>query len=239
MAQKGSGSRSGGGSGRGPDGGAPRVSAEVYRRRRIVAAAAAVLLVVLVAVGVVSAVAALVGPEEPAEQAAPEAVASAGPTSTEPFADFTPRPEKSSSASPGASESPSAAPAEECGAELAVRASTDRESYPQDLEPQLELTLENTGEDPCHVDAGTARMAFVVRSGEDTVFDSRHCQVGGEEQRVTLEPGREQVARLTWDRVRTLEGCAAGGEPALPGHYRLEVSLGERTGEPAAFVLEE
>ncbi|WP_298583406.1 DUF4232 domain-containing protein [uncultured Kocuria sp.] len=245
MAQKGSGSTPHGRSGNGHDDdaraprhpGSRRESPEVYRRRRLVAALAASVLLVLVAVGLVSAVAGMLGPEDTGDAPAPDAAtASAAAASEEPFADFTPRPDESASAS--ASASATEGPVEECGPDLAVRASTDRESYPEDVDPVLVLTLENTGEDPCRVNAGTSRMVYEVTSGSDTVFDSRHCQAGSEDAEVTLEPGEEASARLTWDRVRTAEDCAEAGGEAQPGYYRLVTSLGERTADPAPFVLE-
>lgn len=247
MAQKGSGStphgRSGNGhddDGRAPrDPGSRRLSPEVYRRRRLVAALAAGVLLVLVAVGLVSAVAGMLSPGGTDGVPAPdEATASAAAASEEPFADFTPRPDASASASGPASAAATPGPVEECGPALAVRASTDRESYPEDAEPVLVLTLENTGEDPCRVNAGTSRMVYEVTSGADTVFDSRHCQVGSEDAEVTIEPGQEESARLTWNRLRTAEGCAEAGGEAQAGYYRLVTSLGERTAEPVPFVLE-
>lgn len=236
MAQKGSGSTPHGRPGDGPDD-PRRERPEVYRRRRIVAALAAAVLLALVAVGVVSAVAAMLGSEDPGP--APEqepTVVSAAPTTQEPFADFTPRPRDSASAS--ASGAPSAEPADECGSALAVRASTDQETYPEGVEPVLVLTLENTGTDPCHVNAGTSQMVYEISSGADSVFDSRHCQAGADDREVTLEPEEELSARLTWNRARSLEGCTEEGGQAQPGYYRLVVSLGERSSEPAPFVLE-
>lgn len=234
MAQKGSGSTPHGRPGDEP-GGPRRERPEVYRRRRIVAALAAAVLVVLVAVGLVSAVAAMLGPGD-ARPAPEPTTASAAPVTQEPFADFTPRPRGSASAS--ASASPTAEPAEECGSALAVRAATGQETYPEGVEPDLELTLENTGKDPCHVNAGTSEMVYEIASGADGVFDSRHCQAGGDDREVTLEPGEELSARLTWNRARSLEGCAETGGQAGPGYYRLVVSLGERSSEPVPFVLE-
>ena len=247
MAQKGSGSTPHGrpGNGHDDDGRAPgdpgsrRLSPEVYRRRRLVAALAAGVLLVLEAVGLVSAVAGMLGSGEPEDVPAPEeATAAAAAASAEPFEDFTPRPDESAAASGSASASATERPVEECGPELAVRASTDRESYAEDAEPVLVLTLENTGEDPCRVNAGTSRMVYEVTSGPDTVFDSRHCQVGSEDAEVTIEPGQEESARLTWNRLRTAEGCAEAGDEAQAGYYRLVTSLGERTAEPVPFVLE-
>lgn len=245
MAQKGSGSTPHGrpGNGRDDDGrpsrgpGPRRESPEVYRRRRIVAAIAAGVLLVLVAVGLVAAVAGMLGSGEADEAPAPDvATAPAAAASQEPFADFTPRPDENASASVPAAGT--AGPVEDCGPALAVRASTDQESYAEGVEPVLVLTLENTGEDPCRVNAGTSQMVYEVTSGSDTVFDSRHCQAVSEDAEVTVEPGQEESARLTWNRLRTAEGCAEAGGEAQPGYYRLVTSLGERTAEPVPFVLE-
>jgi hypothetical protein len=239
MAQKGSGSSPRGGSGQGfGDGRTGRLAPEVYRRRRIVAAVVAGLLVVLLAVGIVTAVTSVLGPEEPGTAGEPEAAAPAATATEEPFADFTPRPDGSTAPTASAAPTPTAEPVEECGSALAVTASTDRQSYPPDVQPVLRLTLENTGEDPCRVNAGTSQMVYEVVSGRDTVFDSRHCQAEPQDREVTLDPGEEVWAELTWDLRRSLEGCAEPGEEAQPGHYRLVVSLGERTSEPVRFVLE-
>jgi hypothetical protein len=247
MAQKGSGSTPHGrpGDGFDDDGrppstpGSRREAPEVYRRRRLVAALAAGLLLVLVAVGVITAVVSVLGSGGSEAAPAPDAAAASSAASEQdPFADFTARPDEDASASASPSASSTAEPAEECGSALVVRASTDKESYAGGEQPALVLTLENTGEDPCHVNAGTSQMVYEVSSGADTLFDSRHCQAGSEDRELTLEPGQQQTARLTWDRKRTVEGCTEAGAEAQPGYYRLAVSLGERTGEPATFVLE-
>ncbi|MCT1881231.1 MULTISPECIES: DUF4232 domain-containing protein [Kocuria] len=222
-----------------------RLPQHVYRRRRLVALGVVVLLLLLLVWGVTKGVRAVTG----AGDAPDDAPATAQEPATSPqvsadpaqkFADFTPRPSPSGSASPGGSAGPSASStaAAECQADLSVRASTSKESYAGEEEPVLTMTLENTGEQPCTVNAGTKLMAFVVTSGADTVFDSRHCAAGGEDRKVTLAPGQKETSNLTWNRVRTAEGCPAGQPKALAGYYNLAVSLGETTSEQAAFVLQ-
>ena len=223
-----------------------RLPDHVYRRRRLVALALAVLLVLLLLWGVVAGVRAVTGSggddaaQPAAEQPAPPAGTSSG--LQQKFGDFTPRPDPSGSASssgsPSAGPSASSSAAPECGADLTVTASTDKETYPAKQEPVLAMTLENTGEHPCRVNAGSKRMTFTVVSGADTVFDSRHCAAAGEDRNITLNAGQKETARLTWNRVRTAEGCPAGQAEALAGYYKLTASLGDTTSEPAAFVLE-
>ena len=221
-----------------PGRGGGQVSERVYRRRRLIAVIVLALVAVLVLWGASAAVRAVTGAGEDPQSADHPVVTPVPSVDPEDkFAGFTPRP--TPSASGGKDEqSPSPTTAEQCGEHLGVEASTDRESYPAEQEPVLILTLENTGKTPCEVAAGTDRMAYVVTSGSDTVFDSRHCAAPGEEHRITLKPGQTENARLTWDRTRTAEGCPAGQDPAAAGYYHLTVSLGNRQSSPASFVLQ-
>ena len=215
-----------------------RLPKHVYHRRRVIAVALVLLALFLVGWGI----RALGGGDDAAEQSAAEGPAGVPQATTEPpqkFEDFTPRPAPSGSASGGGSPSatPSSTTAPECGSKLSVSASTDKESYGKSEHPVLTMTIENTGDQPCTVDLGTQRMAFVVTSGSDTVFDSRHCAAGGEERTTTLNAGQKESAKLGWDRVRTAEGCPAGQSEALAGYYNLTVSLGDMTSQKASFVL--
>ena len=55
---------------------------------------------------------------------------------------------------------------------------------------------------------------------------------------MTLEPGKKEDARLTWNRTRTAEGCPADQPEAMAGYYNLSVGLGEQSSPNATFVLE-
>lgn len=220
-----------------------RLPPSVYRRRRVIALVVLLVLVVALIWGISSVVSALTGsPEEPDQ---PQTQATAEPTS-EPtvdpnnkFVDFTPRPTPSGSAgSPTESASASPAAVEECGANVSLTAGTDKQTYPADQEPVLILTMENTGDEPCKVNAGTNAMSYVVTSGSDVIFDSRHCAADGEDRDVTLEPGKKEDARLTWNRTRTAEGCPADQPEAMAGYYNLSVGLGQQSSPNATFVLE-
>nr|WP_314314571.1 DUF4232 domain-containing protein [Kocuria rhizophila] len=221
-----------------------RLPDHVYRRRRLVALAVIVLVLLVIVWAVGAGIRAVTGGGEgsTAEQdaaPAPSATARASADPAKKFDDFTPRPAPSGSASGGssASPSPSASAVPECTDKLSVTAGTDKESYAGKEQPVLTMTLENTGDQPCTVSAGSKRMAFVVTSGSDTVFDSRHCAAGGEDRTVTLNAGQKESAKLSWNRVRTAEGCPAGQPEALAGYYNLAVSLGDTASQQAAFVL--
>ncbi|WP_144794826.1 hypothetical protein [Kocuria palustris] len=198
------------------------------RLTRILIPAAILLLVIALLIWILNALTG--GGEE--EQGADEPAAVAE-SSEDPFDGFSARPEDETT------DGASGPAARACGDALSLEASTDEQSYPEDQDPVLIMTLENTGEDPCMVNAGTARMDFRVVSGSDTVFDSQHCQIEGQDRPIELEPGETQSARMQWDRQRSAPGCSGEPEPAAAGGYELEVSLGEASAAPVEFTLED
>ena len=217
-----------------------RLPEHVYRRRRMVALAVIVALALALLWAVVSGVRALTGAgaaDEATPTQQPGAVAQPSTDPQNKFADFSARPTPSGS---GTSSSPSASStaAPGCGADLVVGAATDKQGYAAGEDPVLELVLENKGQHPCRVNAGSNHMALVVTSGADTVFDSRHCAVPGEDRQITLGAGQKETARLTWNRVRTAEGCPTGQSEALPGYYNLTASLGDVTSQQVSFNLQ-
>lgn len=222
-----------------------RLPPSVYRRRRLVAVIVLLVLVLALIWGISTVVSALSG--SPEEQNSPRSGTqvteepSLVPTGDpdDKFADFTPRPTPSGDEkTEGAGSSASPKTAGECGPELELTASTDKQTYAADQEPILIMTMKNTGEQPCRVNAGTKAMNFVVTSGADVVFDSRHCAAEGEDREVTLEPDAEENARLTWNRTRSAEGCPADQPAAMAGYYNLTVGLGEQDSSNATFVLQ-
>lgn len=198
---------------------------EVYRRRRLIAVILAVVLVGALGFGLMN----LLGGDG---EVAPGPAATAQPTSTDPFAGFTARPE--SEASDGAS----GPAARACGERLQVSASTEKETYGEDENPILIMSLENTGDDACMVNAGSARMNFAVTSGPDKVFDSAHCQIDGQDRPIELEPGETESARFEWNKRRSVADCATEGAEVNPGGYRLTVALGETRSEGVEFTVE-
>lgn len=162
----------------------------------------------------------------------PGAAATEAAQSEDPFEGFSARPEDENA------DGASGPAARACGDALRITGSTDEPTYGEDADPLLIMTLENTGEDSCMVNAGTARMDYRVSSGSETIFDSEHCQIEGQDRPIELEPGQTESARMEWNRQRSAPGCAEGLEAAGPGGYELEVSLGEASADPVEFTLE-
>lgn len=194
-------------------------SKKVYLRRRL--AALAVLLAVIVAVVLVVV-----------------RMSSAGDDGAKP----TPKPsvpaEVAETPKPAANgKNPACAP----GA-LQVEAITDQGSYPEGQEPQFSLSVLNTGDAACTIDAGTAQMVFTVTSGAEQYWRSTDCQTEGASLPVILKPKVPLVtAPLGWERVRSTPDTCEEERDEAPGggaSYHLKVSLGGVEGrESAQFIL--
>lgn len=182
-----------------------RPSAAVYRRRRLVA----LLLLLLLVAGVVWGVTALLGRDE--EGATAAAAAESG--DTEPAAATDP-----------AEEAPdgqvAACAAADVGADLALD--------PTGAGMAFEITVRNTGQTPCLVDAGPGTLVASVSSGSDDVWSSGHC-AGDATNELLLDAGTDTAVTVRWDGHRSAEGCPGDQPQAGPGTYRVALEL---AGEP-------
>ena len=195
-----------------------RPSAAVYRRRRLVAAVVALLVLSLMIWGVSAGVRAIAHAVsgDPAAQA-PATPSEAAPTSEAP-----------AGANPDGS----------CPAKaLTVTGSTDQRSYAAQAEPVLILTLRNTLQVPCTANVGTKQQEFLVTSGSDRIFSTKDCQTKAEDLEYTLTPGKDEVVRFTWKRVRSQPGCEPVAASPRAGTYTLQVSLGKKKADPVRFQL--
>ncbi|GAB3190236.1 hypothetical protein GCM10027061_13570 [Nesterenkonia suensis] len=121
--------------------------------------------------------------------------------------------------------------------DIRVIADTDDTSYGSTVAPMLILTVENAGGEECMLDVGTAEQEFVVSHGGREIFTTAQCGDGGDSYELTMEPGQQERAQLTWPRSDSSESCT---EPAElePGTYELTVSIGGITSEPHRFILQ-
>ena len=191
----------------------------VYRRRRLVVGLgvlAVLLIIILIVV-------------RPGSGGDPASTAAPAPTG--------------GAADPASSADPAAAPA--CDpAVVQVEAITDQGAYDAGDEPELSLSVTNTGSTPCALNAGTSTQVFTITSGADVYWTSTDCQTDPADAEVTLEPGVAVSTKtpLTWDRTRSSpETCEITDREAVPGEgasYYLSVSVGgvESAG-PTQFLL--
>lgn len=191
---------------------ARRHSPAVYRRRRLV------VLLGLVAV-IVAIVLIIVRPgasqgEETGGQSKPPA------TSTSP--------------STAASETPPAEGAEAGGAcapeQVIVEAVTNKTEYAEGEQPELSVTVRNTGAAACTLNAGTTAQVFTIKSGDETYWTSTDCQTSPSDAQITLEPNDpiSSAVPIIWDRTRSSVDTCDGAREAVPGggaSYHLDVTV--------------
>jgi hypothetical protein len=129
-------------------------------------------------------------------------------------------------------------------AQVAVEAITDAVEYPPGQEPQLSVSITNTGSKACTLDVGTAQQVFTVTSGDDVYWDSTHCLKDPVEAQVSLEPGVpvSSATPIPWDRTRSApDTCDVPTREAAPSggaSYYLTVTVaGIESAQPKQFLL--
>ncbi|ADG73476.1 conserved hypothetical protein [Cellulomonas flavigena DSM 20109] len=191
---------------------APRPPARVFWIRRFVVLGLPLLLVVALVVwwtGRGQDAAAQGDPSPTAEQAAPTPT----PTSQVGVADCVP-------------------------SQLALAVVPDGESFADGVAPTFEISLTNSGSEPCLVEAGDAAREVVVTSGDDRVWSSRDCVPEDADARtLLLAGGQSDVTQLAWPRERSAAGCPGDLPAPGDGTYSVTVSAGGATSPAAVFGL--
>ena len=206
-----------------------RHSPAVYRRRRLTV----LLVVIVVIVGIVLLVwqpwNAGASQTDPSPDPTPSASSSPGGAAT-----ATPLPSPTASqAEPEADVPEGDAGAVACTAGMVeVAGITDKESYAAGENPQLSISLTNTGGVPCTMNVGTTTQTFTISSGDDVWWRSTDCQTEPSDQTVTVDAGQTvtSVTPLTWDRTRSsVSTCGDVDRQTAPGggsSFHLKVSIG-------------
>ncbi|MBS1905094.1 MAG: hypothetical protein JST33_00690 [Actinobacteria bacterium] len=176
----------------------------------------------------------------------PTPSASSSPSATAPAA--TPDPTADASPDPAASPAPTstadAGPVPCTAAEIKVTAVTDHDTYSADENPQLSISLTNSGTKDCTMNVGTTTQTFTITSGNDTWWRSTDCQQTPSDAIQTVKAGATitSSAPVVWDRTRSsVDTCAATDRQRAPGggaSYRLTVSIGGfQSTNPLQFLL--
>lgn len=119
---------------------------------------------------------------------------------------------------------------------------TDATSYAAGVQPQISMSITNTGSVACELDVGTAAQAYFIVSGTDPIWNSRDCQQGGESLVRLLEPNEPLTTQpFGWDRTRSApDTCGTGRPEVIAGGatYRLSVTLGDiESADDTPFIL--
>ncbi|MDF0512537.1 hypothetical protein PX701_02785 [Agromyces sp. H3Y2-19a] len=207
---------------------AGRPSPQVYRRRRVV-----VLLVLLAVVAAIVLI--IVRPG--ASQGEEPSTGDGKPAAT----DATKTSDPESTTIPT---EPTAADGDPCAPEqIVVEPITDKSSYEAGQQPQLSVTIENTGKNVCVLNAGTKAQVFTITSGDDVYWMSTDCQVDAIDAEVSLQPGKpiSSSSPIAWDRTRSSKDTCEGPRESVPAggaSYYLAVSIdGFDSAEKKQFLL--
>lgn len=225
-----------------------RPSPAVARRRRAVALAALALVIVLAVWGGIALAGGQGGSEaEASASATPSASASHAPSAAElgPTGDpnASPTPTGGAGAAGPATPTPSAPAAKPCASPaVRVTANLDAERYAAGARPQLSLTLENTGAEPCLIDVGTAKQVYTISSGSDRIWASTDCQRNAQSQLVELGAGqRLESPQIEWVRERSAKDTCDRERPAAVAGgatYTLTAAVDGISSEPRSFILD-
>lgn len=206
----------------------PQPPSVYWRRRAIVGLGLIAVIVIIVLIVVRPGTAEPTGAGEPTPAASDEAAAEDEPTDLEAAADEA---GTGGEAEPGIDGAPGACTADQ----VQVTPVTDAEAYSAEAQPQLSLTLLNTGSTSCTMEAGSDVQEFVITSGADRVWSSRDCQVDAVAASIVLEPGVERATTpIPWNRTRSEPGvCDVQRSPVTAGGatYRLSVTIGGLEGD--------
>ncbi|MDT0165979.1 hypothetical protein Q9R32_10450 [Actinotalea sp. AC32] len=109
---------------------------------------------------------------------------------------------------------------------------SDAATYPAGSTPTFTVTLTNSSDKACTVDAGTANQSLVVTSGADRIWSSADCATTDGERMLLMAPGAQEVVQLAWPRVRSDEACTADlPEPRAGTYTALAVVAGAQSGQ--------
>lgn len=185
----------------------------VYWRRRLAVVVGLVVVLALVVTLVAVVLPRLLGGDDTKTGAAPGASA---PAST-----------------PAASSEPVACTA----AQLGVAVTADAASYAAGVLPAFAVTITNTSSASCTVDAGEAQRELLITSGSDRIWSSKDCPAEPASRLLLLQGGGRDAQTISWQRIRSGEGCAQGLPAPRPGTYNAVVSIAGVTSAPAVFTL--
>lgn len=117
-------------------------------------------------------------------------------------------------------------------ADISLEAVTDKVSYNAGELPQISLTLTNTSDVDCIIQAGSDVQEFRILSGEEQYWSSKDCQTDAVPAPVTLKPGVPvSTTPILWNRTRSsVETCEATDLPLVPAEgasYHLTTFVGD------------
>ena len=142
----------------------------------------------------------------------------------------TTKPGGAPSVTPSAGASAPAAGAACVPARIKLVAVSDKTTYASTDQPQISMSITNTGTVDCTINLGSTQQQLVITSGSESIWDSKDCQTAPVDAPVTLKPGvAVATPAIPWDRTRSSKStCNASRPPVTAGgaSYHLGVKVG-------------
>jgi len=120
---------------------------------------------------------------------------------------------------------------------------TDAASYAAGVQPQLSMTITNSGASACTFDVGTDAQVYLITSGSDQIWNSKDCQTAPAANKQVLQPGKAlSTTPFPWDRTRSSTTTCTGNRPEVTAggasyHLAVQVGAAKSTGTKQ-FVLQ-
>ena len=127
-------------------------------------------------------------------------------------------------------------PREDCDlSEVLVVPSVAEPAYAE--EPvRMSLRISSASSSACSLDLDADHLLVVISDGDDTVWDSTHCEDDIPVRELALQPQWSTLVDLTWSGLHSGRQCATDANPAEPGTYTVEAAMLE--GEPSEAEFE-
>jgi hypothetical protein len=207
---------------------------KVYWRRRVIVLAGLLAVIAIIVLIIVRP-----GSSSPvgSSDTPPPAATTAAPQTTAPPAEAG-EPQNVDAAPPADGSTPACD-----AASIVVTPVTDADTYAAGVNPQLSLSMTNTGSTACSVNVGTAQQVYTIRSGEEQYWVSTDCQASPTDMPTVIEAGATLASTpFAWDRTRsTADTCSSTDRPQVPAggaSYHLDVSIGGfASAESKQFIL--
>ena len=120
---------------------------------------------------------------------------------------------------------------------------TDAASYAAGVQPQLSMSITNSGASACTFDVGTDAQVYLITSGSDQIWSSKDCQTAPAANKQVLQPGKTlSTTPFAWDRTRSSTTTCTGNRPEVTAggasyHLAVQVGAAKSTGTKQ-FVLQ-
>jgi len=120
---------------------------------------------------------------------------------------------------------------------------TDAASYAAGVQPQLSMSITNSGASACTFDVGTDAQVYLITSGSDQIWSSKDCQTGATALKQVLQPGKAvPTTPFAWDRTRSSTTTCTATRPEVTAggasyHLAVQVGAAKSTGTKQ-FVLQ-